>query len=380
VYKTKDAVYTNIKSNPTQEIKSPGKIFIYGKYIFLNEIDKGVHVIDNTDPANPVVKTFIDIPGNVDIAVRGNTLYADLYTDLIAVDISNPLQAKFLKYIPNVFPERNYTNGFVADNNRIIVGWRKKDTTVKLRQPQRFVAYDYVLASALGAPASAGAAAPSIPGISGSMARFTLVNEYLYTVNRSSLGAFNVSNPADPQKISTRNISWNIETIYPFKDKLFIGSTTGMFIYDITNPASPVQVGQFSHARSCDPVIADGNNAYVTLHDGTPCQGFNNQLDVVNITNLSAPSLIKSYPMTHPHGLTKDNNLLFICDGRDGLKIYDATNVSNLTLKKHVTGLETYDAIAWNNNLVVVGKDGLYQYDYSDPENIRERSKLTVNR
>jgi hypothetical protein len=101
---------------------------------------------------------------------------------------------------------------------------------------------------------------------------------------------------------------------------------------------------------------------------------------VVNITNLSSPSLVRTYPMTHPHGLTKDNNLLFICDGRDGLKIYDATNPADIALKKHIAGLETYDAIAWNNNLVVVAKDGLYQYNYSNAENVTLRSKLTVNR
>ena len=380
VYKSKNEVYANIKSNPSQEIKSPGKIFIYGNYIFLNEIDKGVHVIDNSNPANPVEKTFIDIPGNLDIAVKGSTLYADLYTDLVAVDISNPLQAKFMKYIPNVFPERNYTNGFVADNTRIIVGWVRKDTTVRLRQPTtNFVAYDYVLTNALVGQ-SAGTAAPSIPGIAGSMARFSIVNDYLYSVNRSMLGTFNISDRNNPQKMSDNNIGWNIETIYPFKDKLFVGSTSGMFIYDITNPALPSRVGQFSHAKSCDPVIADNNNAYVTLHDGTPCQGFNNQLDVLNITNLSSPSLLKTYPMTHPHGLTKDNNLLFICDGRDGLKMYDATDPSAIVLKKRITGIETYDAIAWNNNLIVVAKDGLYQYDYSNPNDLIERSKLIISR
>ncbi len=84
--------------------------------------------------------------------------------------------------------------------------------------------------------------------------------------------------------------------------------------------------------------------------------------------------------MTHPHGLTKDNNLLFICDGRDGLKMYDATDPSAIVLKKRITGIETYDAIAWNNNLIVVAKDGLYQYDYSNPNDLIERSKLTINR
>lgn len=379
VYKNKNEVYADIKSNAPTEIQSPGKIFIYHNYIFLNEINKGVHIIDNSNPANPVKKAFIDIPGNLDIAVKGNTLYADLYTDLVAIDISDPRHAKFVKYIPNVFPERNYTNGFVADNTRIIVDWVKKDTTVEFLQLSgNYIFYSPMLSSNSGAPMAVGA--PSIPGISGSMARFTIMNDYLYTVNHSTLGSFNISNSNDPLKVTDRNVGWNIETIYPFKDKLFIGSSSGMFIYDMSNPASPVQVGLFAHARSCDPVIADDNNAYVTLHDGTPCGGFSNQLDVVNVTNVLSPSLVKTYPMTNPHGLTKDHNQLFICDGKDGIKMYDATDVSNIILKKHIAGVETYDAIAWNQNLVVVAKDGLYQYDYSDPNDLVQRSKLTVNR
>jgi hypothetical protein len=49
-------------------------------------------------------------------------------------------------------------------------------------------------------------------------------------------------------------------------------------------------------------------------------------------------------------------------------------------MKKQVTGIETYDAIAWNNNLIVVAKGGLYQYDYSNPGNLIERSRLLINR
>ncbi|HET9826539.1 MAG TPA: hypothetical protein VFP87_14465, partial [Chitinophagaceae bacterium] len=148
VYKEKNEVYANIKSNPPSEIQFPGKIFIYGHYIFLNEINKGVHIIDNSDPSDPVAKAFIDIPGNLDIAVKGNTLYADLYTDLVVVDISNPEHTKFIKYIPNVFPERNYINGFISDNTRIIVDWIKKDTTVQMAQPSgNYILYDAMLRS-----------------------------------------------------------------------------------------------------------------------------------------------------------------------------------------------------------------------------------------
>jgi hypothetical protein len=379
VYKSKSEVYANIKSNAPKKIGSPGKIFLYGNYIFLNEVDKGVHVIDNTNPANPVLKTFIDIPGNLDIAVKGNTLYADLYTDLVVVDISNPLAARFEKFIPHVFHQRNYTNGFTGDSTRVIVDWIKKDTTVQYHISGYKSNYDVMILSSTGggAPQAGGV---SIPGIAGSMARFSIVNDYLYCVNESQLRSYNISNTLNPQQVATNNIGWNIETVYPFKDKLFIGSSIGMFIYNISNPALPVKTGQFTHARACDPVIADGDYAYVTLHDGTQCTGFNNQLDVINISNLSAPTLLRSYLLTHPHGLSKSGNLLFVCDGRDGLKMYDAANPANLVLQKHITGVETYDAIAWNNNLIVVAKDGLYQYDFSNPSNLFQKSKLSVNR
>jgi hypothetical protein len=379
IYKSKTEVYANIKTNPARAVENPGKIFLYGNYIFLNEVDKGVHIIDNSDPANPVIKGFIEIPGNLDIAVKGNTLYADLYRDLVVIDISNPMQTSFIKYIPEVFPGRSYSYGFIlADSSKIIVGWNKRDTTVRLDyDPRKRRNRDVIFLSA-GSAASAGVVPAT--GIAGSMARFALVNNYLYAVNSQQLLSFNINNTNDPQKVATNYIGWNIETIYPFKNKLFIGSMSGMFIYDITNPAYPGYTGQFNHARACDPVISDGNYAYVTLHDGTPCQGTDNQLDVIDVSNLSAPSLLKTYQMTNPHGLAKDNDLLFICDGRGGLKMYNTADPSNIILKKHIVGVETYDAIAWNNDLIVVAKDGLYQYDYSNPTTLVQRSKISVHR
>ena len=132
VYKTKEEVRANIKSNPFRSVENPGKIYTIGKYIFLNEIDKGIHIIDNTNPSNPKNVFFIDIPGNLDIAVKGNTLYADLYTDLVAIDISNPANVKVEKIIDGIFPDRYYGNGFVrgASSDQIITNWVKKETTV----------------------------------------------------------------------------------------------------------------------------------------------------------------------------------------------------------------------------------------------------------
>lgn len=378
VYMDKAQALSNIKSSAAQPLKNTGKIFLYGNYIFLNELNKGVHIINNTNPSSPQNVGFISIPGNVDIAVKGNTLYADLYTDLLAIDIANPLQARLSKTVPNIFPERQYSGSITPDSTKVIIDWIKKDTTVDVATGEKLM-NNCPNCMTLQSFGNAGtvASAPSV-GIAGSMSRFAIVNDYLYTVNMSSLGVFDIATTANPVKLTSRSIGWNIETVYPFKNKLFIGSSAGMFIFDITTQAAPVRQGQFNHARACDPVVADDTYAFVTLRAGTFCSGTNNQLDVINVSNVMMPTLTKTYPMTNPHGLAKDGASLFICDGKSGLKIYDASNVSDLKLIKHVSGLETFDAIAWNKKLIVVAKGGIYQYDYSDINNVRQVSKLAT--
>jgi hypothetical protein len=384
VYKTAAEVRANIKSNGPQDVVNPGKIVLLGNYIFLNETDKGIHVIDNSKPAAPRNVAFIDIPGNIDLALKGNTLYADLYTDLVTLDISDPLHVIVKKYNEGVFPYRSYGNGFYNDSTKIIASWVRRDTTVteKLNDDSGIIfpqiAY---MDMSFSSSSSSGAKNSGSPiGKGGSMARFTIVDKRLYTVSNSDLNVFNITIPNDPVYNKKVNLgTWNIETIFPFKDKIFIGSQNGMFVYNISNADEPFLVGKFSHVQSCDPVIADDNYAYVTLRTGSICFGNTNQLEILQLNSYTNPTLLRAYSFTNPHGLSKDGDLLFICDGADGLKIYNAATVINLKLIKQFTGLETYDVITYNHIALVVAKDGLYQYDYSNANNIHLVSKIGIS-
>jgi hypothetical protein len=383
VYRTTAEVRANIKSNPVRDVLQPGKIFIRGQYIFLNEIDKGIHIIDNGNPSSPKKIAFVDIPGNMDMAVKGNTLYADAYTDLVVIDISNPLQVGLKKVIEDVFPFRFYNGYFLQDTSKVLVDWKRKDTTVE----ESFsgggfwrgrMQEDVVFMSASNGTKSASSGSGTPFGLGGSMARFSIVQNHLYTVTTSHLNVFQIADALNPVFTKDISLGWNIETIYPFRDQLFVGSMNGMFIFSIANPNEPIQTGQFEHARSCDPVIADDQFAYVTLRSGTACEGFNNQLDVVDLRNPSTPFLSKTYSMTNPHGLSKDGNILFICDGKAGLKIYNASDVNNLQLISIIENMETFDVIAFKGIALVVAKGGLYQYDYTNPAKPVLLSKMEV--
>jgi hypothetical protein len=154
-----------------------------------------------------------------------------------------------------------------------------------------------------------------------------------------------------------------------------------MHIFDITTPATPTHVSTYAHVRSCDPVIVDGDYAYVTLRSGTTCQGFTNQLEVIDIKDVKSPQLLKTYAMTNPHGLGKDNSTLFICDGSAGLKVYDASDINLIENKQlaHYQDIHAYDVIPFNNTLMMIGEDGLFQYDYSDPKNIKLLSHIVAS-
>ena len=380
VYQTKESVKANIKSGSPQALLSPGKIIVRGNFIFLNDIDRGIHLIDNSNPAQPKAVAFIQIPGCVDLAVNGNYLYADCYTDMVTIDITDPLNISVKQYLNGVFPYRYYSS-FKADTSQVIQQWVRVDTSVTrrfsetLNQSKNFGNVLFLNASPSASAVTAGV------GIAGSLSRFAQLSNRLYTVSNNDLKVFNTSIASLPSYVKSVNLlNGTIETIFPYGDKLFIGSQSGMFIYDAQNPDQPQKLGQFTHARSCDPVIADGNYAYVTLRGNGSCTGVANELDVVNITNLTSPQMVKIYQLKSPAGLAKDGNLLFICDGTDGLKIFDATNAASVTQVKQIPGFDAYDVVVQNGIAVVVAKDGLYTIDYSNRQNIQQIGKINITK
>ena len=378
-YKTKEAVRANIKSSNTIELTAPGKLFYKDGYVFLNELNKGVHIIDARNPASPANIAFVHVPGAVDLAVRGNILYADMYTDLVAIDISDPRKVQLKTVLPGVFPDRYYSS-FIPDKDMVITEWIAVDTVLKHNE-----AINWGLKSADMVRTMSASSSSSAPGVSngtgGSMARFALSDDRMYTVDYSKMKVFNTAIPEKPVFIKELSAGgWDIETIFPFGKNLFLGSMTGMHIFDITSKDNPFKTGSFTHARVCDPVISDGKNAFVTLRNGTKCAGFINQLDVVDISDLFKPKLLKSYPLTNPHGLSKEGDILIICEGADGVKFFNAADVNNIKQLAHLKGMNAFDVISLGKIAMVSAADALYLIDFSIPSNPVVKGSVSIKK
>lgn len=99
-----------IITNGETNLENPGKIYVMGDLLFVNEAFKGVHVFDNSDPSNPTKKTFIAIPGNMDVTIVGDHMYADYLQGIVTIDISDIYDVHVISYnneIPSIENAQN---------------------------------------------------------------------------------------------------------------------------------------------------------------------------------------------------------------------------------------------------------------------------------
>jgi hypothetical protein len=221
------------------------------------------------------------------------------------------------------------------------------------------------------------------PGQGGSMARFAITGDALYIVDHQSLIYYDITNPADPTKKGQKSLDMGIETIFPYQDNLFVGASDGMYIFENKNPLSPQLLSRFRHVLACDPVVAQDNYAYVTLRSGTECRnGINSSsLDVVDISDLTSPKLVSSTALSSPYGLGVSGKTLFVCEGDNGLRIFNLEDPSNPVLKTFHKEIPAYDVIVRNSeSLIVTGKKGLYQFSFGEAESdFNQLSLIPVN-
>ncbi len=115
-----------------KEFENPGKIYLYGSNVYIVDLYKGIHVIDNSDPYNPNKTGFLHIPGVMDLAIKDSVLYADNAIDLVSVDIRNYPQIEVIDRTQDVFPEPSPPDligfgwNYRKPENTVIVGWVKK--------------------------------------------------------------------------------------------------------------------------------------------------------------------------------------------------------------------------------------------------------------
>jgi len=225
-------------------------------------------------------------------------------------------------------------------------------------------------------------------GASGSYARFIVNGNFLYVIDDQRIKTYDLSDPVVPAQVDLKEVGTEIESLFRLDNRLFIGSGSGLYIYEIDEQGIPQSLGQADYQlpfEPCDPVVADSQYAYVTLNTLENVSGcgrtFTEQINVLKIfdlTQIERPQLIAEYPMFGPKGVGIDGDILFLCDDQAGLKIFNVSDPSNIEMIIQFDSFTAFDVIPLNGLLLVVATDNIYQFDYTDLNNIQLISNIPI--
>jgi len=386
IYKTLgDVRASTIKMSVPQQIENSGKIYLYKDYLFINEPNVGIHIFDNANPATPKSLGFIPIVGNFDLGIQNDLLYADNIVDLITFDISNISNPVLVNRQKDVFSVKYKTETgerfYLLDTDKVPVAYR--DSLVHTQNEREYRPNDeelvYYENSSGGNYYNSGS---NTVGQAGSLARFAISGNVLFAIYRNLVKNFDLKNPSAPKFLNEVNLGFGIETLFPYKNTLFVGAVNGMHILDITNPLNPVNLSTYTHVVACDPVVVNDDYAFVTLRTGTTCGGKQNLLEVVDIKDLKNPKQIKLYEMKNPHGLSLAGEYLYVSEGNFGLKSFKVSDVNAIdkNLIQHLDKIKSSDIIAGPKSLIVMGPESICQFDYSNKANLKQLSCISLNK
>ncbi len=370
IYGDLDEIRSASLITPSREIEDPEKIFMGENMLLIGEKGLGIHVYDNNDPNNPTPMSFISLPFTDEFFVHKNFIYAVSHYDMVKIDVSNMTAPVIVDRELNAFAEPA-----MNDNGEALIGFTYEvvTETLKLNGPEAralkeesVLYFDYmnnmipnssIPSSFVGNGTSSGM---------GTLNRIALTSDHLYVITGSSLLTFG-NTPSDINLLDNRYIQSGMETVYEDDEKLFIGTETSMVIVDVSDGENPTVVSTYWHPQSCDPVLPNGDIAYVTLRSAVDngCFGEENVLTVVDISDLQDPRNINDIPMESPYGMCIQNDHLLVGEGENGISIFDISSPSYPSNKikfSHVV----YDVIPHpteENRILGAGENGLSQYE-----------------
>ena len=391
------------------------KIYLHHTTLIRTTPGVDIRFYDLSIPSNVREVGTINIEGNSDVATYNMFMYADQGNDLVVYDISNPAQARPLDTIPDIFFRSgaeiaNWINGDDLNANQFggangcgsegcDINNESSDldfsdpwsTTWGTGAINGYHPLNYSNGSigmtnaATGSSSSRSTSSNSNSGLNGqrregtggSLARFIIVGKRLYCIDNRNLIVFDLSNPAEPDFLKRTEVSQDIETIFYAKYHLFIGGQQGVYIYDVEDNIDPQYRGEFEHAERCDPVVVDGDRAYVTLRGGSPCGQWRSQMDILDVSDVRNPRLLKTYEnVNSPYGLAVRDGIAIVCDGEFGMRILNVEEEKRIRECDRIREITPFDVIWHNDMLIVTAKEGFFLYDASDPCNLKKYSQL----
>jgi hypothetical protein len=329
-------------------IEGPNNIYLYDTLLLVSDSVSGLLVYSVAQEKTPRFKARIPLKGNRGMAMKDSIIYVNSWGGILAMRLVNDTNYE----VTSVIKSDPYHSAmmFYDDYHPVSSGG--------------FGCSSNSVAMSGGTMDNSGGS-----GAGGSYAVFAVIDSFLYYIDNQSIITMDITDAATPRKISETYVDWSIETLFPTRDYLFIGGSSGMFVLDRSDPRYPKRIGAITHFRARDPVVVKDTMAYVTLRAGFDFNASVDELMVVNIKQIANPKLIKDIPLSTPFGLSIRDSLLYVAQGSGGWTLFGLSNPLQPVQLKQWSTPAMKDFIWKGDRLYAMCFDRVRIYSVSDPLN-----------
>jgi hypothetical protein len=193
-----------------------------------------------------------------------------------------------------------------------------------------------------------------------------VVGNYCYLASDyGGLRIYDISNPANPVNIANTNNGEQAFGIAVSGNYCYLaGHTDGLWIYDISNPTNPVTVSHTNNGGYAYKVAVAGHYCYLANYiDGLRIYDVSNPANPVNVGQINPGGGIR--------GIAIAGHYCYLANINDGLWVYDVSNPAYpISIAHKNDGGDSRDVIVSGNYCYLAnGMDGLRIYDISNPAN-----------
>jgi len=172
-----------------------------------------------------------------------------------------------------------------------------------------------------------------------------------------------VTTPASPQIVGEYRgaslVDVDVVGIYA----LVVGGPSMLMALDVSDPTSPVQLGSMFFEDAPTAVAVTGNLACVTLASNSG--SLEGGLALVDVGNPYDPFGYVVYEFDYPaHGLAVNGSLAHV--GADALYTFEISNPSAL-VPLSMVGSSAYGVALSDDRVLTAGYNGLFHHDFADP-------------
>jgi hypothetical protein len=265
-----------------------------------------LNCIDITDPGNPFITGYLDLPGAIDIELSGNYAYISAeYFGMIIVDISVLEQPVLLSTTDTNFDVQSISisgdYAYAATSDGIVViDISSKITPVVIREISL-----------------------------GGLVRGMDIKDTLLFVPALDQGLkiYSIKNPALPEWISTVYPIEAAEDVLFYNGYVFLaGRYNGVYILDISDPALPVEIKRVNTSRA---ISLAASHQFIYVSDTWNMT----VIDMLDIPN--AKVIARRDVGDQINGMTANTSHIFIAQNYFGMTTLDASDIQHPTVASY---------------------------------------------